>query len=350
MYRRNHRSAVAIILFAALFGIALCGHAAADEATAKRAKSVIASIRAATRPVRDWSCSLKVIQGGAESREYLENRIRMFEILKQQGLDREGKADELIAETRRRLKVPNRAETVLETSQWKMNSEGCFHTIQTSKDQDGKEQVSERGWDGQEMRGYDRQSNRGWTWKTPLKNTFTPEFAWTDNSCHPFANFLERALETGKIEISDEPDVGGEKRLKVTAITPPDELGHQRVPMFIRVWLNVSRNYVPIRIEQGYPFGREADWVVGTITTEIVSKEILPGVWYPVSSKVSGATIGNLVDHDKPAEKWKLVAFPNSYVTRCELSNIQVNRGLKKEDFTIKFREGAIINGNEGDF
>jgi outer membrane lipoprotein-sorting protein len=343
MSNTNKKIQVAILFVAACLGIALPAHAATDEAMAKRARSVIESIRAATRPVRDLSCTLQVRQSGNESREYLQNRIRMFEIGKQRGLYPDARADEEIAKLKKTLETLDGAEKVLEVSQWKMRSDGLFHTVNKLTNPDGTKRITELGYDGEELRWYDPAFNRGSVSHTVRKNTDTPEFGWAVES-EPFANFLERALKSGSIEISDEPNVGNEKRLKIVAVTPTDRArGDQKVPVFVRIWLNASRNYVPIRIEEGHAIGPVGDWIVGKVTTDIVCKEIVAGVCYPISCRYEGVMIGNLADPDQPMEKWKLAAFPSTVVVKCELSDIKVNQGLKKEAFTIDFPAGTIM-------
>ena len=112
--------------------------------------------------------------------------------------------------------------------------------------------------------------------------------------------------------------------------------------MFARIWLNASKNYLPIRMEWGYPFGRmPADWLVGS-TTEIKGQEILAGVWYPVECRCGGGSIANLAEADQPVGK--LVAFPNPSVTKVKLRNIVVNQNLKKELFTIDYPAGTQLS------
>src|SRR5438128_11487974 len=112
--------------------------------------------------------------------------------------------------------------------------------------------------------------------------------------------------------------------------------------MFARIWLNVSKNYLPVKMEWGQPFGKTpAEWLVVS-TIEIKGQEILAGVWYPVECRCGGSMIANLAEGDEPMGK--LVAFPSPSMTRVKLRDIVVNQNLKKELFTIDYQAGTQLS------
>jgi hypothetical protein len=368
MLKRKKRLLVLLGLLAGWLGGSAWLRAEVDEATAKRVKEVIAAVEAATRPIIDLSCTLEYSQSGGLGREYLENQIRKWEILKRKGITAGDRADKEIAEARASLKKPQAAEEIYEVSKWMMRFDGLFHVNQKHTYAGGS--TIEMAFDGRETRFYDRKRENGYIQKGAAKAGFTPQFGWSVNY-EPLAECLARALREGSVQISDEPAQGADKIVKLTVVFQSDhETGRSplvaslfhswsktrkepvrtpqpqehRAAMFARIWLNVSKNHLPIRMEWGYPFGKTpADWLVGSIT-EIKGQEILPGVWYPVECRNGGAMIANLADAEQPLENWKLVAFPNPSMTKVKLRDIVVNQNLKKELFTIDYPAGTQLS------
>jgi hypothetical protein len=336
-----------------------------DEATAKRMKEVIEGVEAATKPIVDLSCTVEVSQSGGYGREYLENQIRKWEIIKKKGITSQDRADKEIAEATASLKKPLAPEEIIEVSKWMMRFDGLFHVIQKHTYAGGS--TTEIAFDGRESRFYDPKRENGYIQKGASKVGFTPQFGWMVNY-EPLGECLARALREGSVEIVDEPAQGADKIVKIIIVfqsdrergrspllaslfhswsktrkepvrTPPPQ--EHRIAMFARIWLNVSKNYLPVRMECGDPFGKtRADWLVGS-TTEIKGQEILAGVWYPVECRCGGAMIANLAGADEPMGK--IVAFPNPSMTRVKLRDIAVNRNLKKELFTIDYPAGTQL-------
>ena len=367
MCEKSANLKAAIIVVAAWFLTALPVRAETDPATAKRGKELIAGIEAATKPIVDLSCTVEVSQGGGMPREYLENEIRKWEILKrkQTAADR---ADKRIAEDTAALKQPPRPEEVIESSKWMMRFDGLFHVIQKHTYPGGG--TTEMAFDGRESRFYHADSQSGYLQKGMAKAGYTPKFGWSVNY-EPLAECLARALREGSAQIIDEPAQDADKIVKITVVFQSDwergrspllatmfhrwsktrkepvrspEPQEHRVAMFARIWLNISKNYLPVKMEWGYPYGKTpAEWLVGS-TMEIKGQELLPGVWYPVECHCGGAMIANLADADQPVENWKLVAFPSSAFTKVKLRDIAVNQNLKMELFTIDYPAGTQLS------
>jgi len=366
MQERPKKLMVLVCVLAGWLGGSGSLRAEVDEATAKRVKELIAAVEAATKPIVDLSCTVEVTQSGGTAREYFENRIRMWEIFKKKGQFPEDRADKEIAESRESLNKPERPEEVIESSKWMMRFDGLFHVIQKHTYEGGS--TIEMAFDGRESRFYNAKGENGYIQKGALRAGYTPQFGWLVNY-EPLAECLARALRDGNVEIIDEPAQGADKIVKVTVVfqgdrergrspllaamfhrwsqtrkepvrsPPPQE---HRVAAFARIWLNVGKNYLPVKMEWGYPFGKTpAEWVVGS-TMEIKGQEILPGVWYPVECRCGGSMIGNLAEGDEPVGK--IVAFPSTSIVKVKLRDIAVNQNLKKEVFTIDYPAGTQLS------
>jgi hypothetical protein len=364
--RKPQKQLMLLICLAGGLGWCASVRAEVDEATAKRAKELIAAIEAATKPIIDLSCTVEVSQSGGMGREYLENRIRKWEIFKKKGQYAPDRADKEIAESRELLNKPLAAEEIIEVSNWIMRFDGLFHITQKHMYSGGS--TIEMAFDGRESRFYNPKCENGYIQKGVARAGYTPQFGWSVNY-EPLGDCLARALSEGSVEIVDEPAQGADEIVKITVVfqsdrerghsplvaslfhswsktrkepvrTPPPQEHH--VAMFARIWLNASKNHLPVRIETGYPQGKTpADWLVVS-TTEIKGQEILAGVWYPVECRCGGAMIANLADADEPVGK--LVAFPNPSMTRVKLRDIAVNQNLKKELFTIEYPAGTQLS------
>src|SRR3954464_9785211 len=152
MQKPQMRLTVMVCVLAGWLGWNECLRAEVDEATAKRVKEVIAGVEAATKPIVDLSCTVEVSQRSGVAREYWENQLRKWEIVKKKGVMPADRADKRIAEDRASLNTPERPEEIIENSKWMMRFDGLFHVIQRNTYPGGS--TTEMAFDGRESRFY----------------------------------------------------------------------------------------------------------------------------------------------------------------------------------------------------
>jgi hypothetical protein len=326
-------------------------HPKTDEETEKRTQALLASFRAAYASISDMSCTVELTQTGGIGEAYLKNKIRAQEIYRDRQLIPKPQAEKQIEELKEELKAEIARTAAAKSwpgiTKWRMRSDGLFHVIQrlpeTLPSNPGPWETTV-AFDGEHMRYHDPAQRRGSVLTKAPGFTFSPKFA-ISISGEPLEDFVLRALKEGSIELADEQGAGGEKLVKITAINPSPRERIQPFSEFARIWLSLSRNLMPTRIERGHPYGQTpADWPVIDVISDIVGQELVPGVWYPISSTCTGGVLGDLADPDLPMDKWKMVAFPTTSITKCNLRDIRVNQGLKRDAFSITFPVGTRIS------
>jgi hypothetical protein len=185
-----------------------------DAATAQRARALIAAIQQSTAPIMDLTCTVQltwsgVMWGGGEGREYLENRIRMFEIFKQRELLADARADKQIKDLKAVLNAPKAADSVVVT-RWRTRRDGLFRMLRANSKADGTWSIYDHAFDGEQARAYVWESKQGVILKyTPGFSDPSPDFAWRVGA-ERLEAFIARALREGDVQISDA--VAGDER------------------------------------------------------------------------------------------------------------------------------------------
>jgi len=322
----------------------------AEEAQDQGSQKVLAAaqaIRSQLEKIEDMSCILRSRLTGTANPDFIRNRIKILEILRSRGQGPAGQADAELAELKKQLDDLPSYDSVRE-QEWRTRSDGLFWFTQPVMD---GERVMGRiviGYDGESCREYqDWERRSGVIRKEPPRPIQNPEFGLSVHQMR-IDGFLERAAAAGKVSCREAAEPGVDEGLMIiTAVAPAgsdsDQDSRAKPDIWARMWLDPKQGFMPRRIDTGLTFRLSLeDPPIGS-SAEMECKELSPGLWFPVSAKISCHEIANLADPDKPVEEWKVVSFPSTAAILMSLEDLKINQGLTEEDFRVAFPEGTQV-------